>query len=90
MADGVPRLRPVDANLNAPVAGQMPKVTEIVRWSYQPGDRLIARVARATVTSEQAAEVAARIRAALQLPSSAPIAIATEEWTFEVVTEPDH
>lgn len=68
--------------------GQL-KITEIQRWEYRPGDRLIAHVDRDAISREQAIEVAGRLRTILHLPDDAPIAIAGRGWTFEVVSETD-
>jgi hypothetical protein len=68
------------------LAQKLPEVTEIIRWEYRPGDRLIARVSTGKVSPEQAVEIADRIRASFQLPGSAPIVVAGEDWSFEVLS----
>lgn len=68
---------------------ELPKVTEIIRWEYRPGDRLIARVNRDIISREEAHAIASRIRMQLHLPIDAPIVIAGGEWVFEVLSGDD-
>lgn len=63
---------------------ELPEIREIIRWTVEPGDRLIAIVNRDAVDGEQAAEVRARLRAVLQLPEDFPIAVTGREWSFIV------
>lgn len=67
----------------------LPEVTEITRWEYRPGDRLIAHTDEPLMSREQALEIAGEIRRRLRLPAHAPVIIAGKGWTFEVLSEVD-
>jgi hypothetical protein len=69
-----------------PVSG-LPGVTEIHRWTIQPGDRLIIRCDQ-PLTAEQAAGIRDKVRQRLQLPESFPLVVIGADITIEVAPGP--
>lgn len=61
------------------------QVTDVQRLALKGGDRLIARVDRAQMSTEEAAQVREMLRARLQLDESIQIVVVTREWSFTVV-----
>ena len=65
----------------------LPEVSEIRRWSIQPGDRLIVRC-EGHVTPAQAETLRVRMRVFLQLPDDFPLVIVDGGVTVEVASGP--
>ena len=65
------------------------KISEIIRWQVKPGDRLVVLCEQSYVSEDQVAEVKQRLRIALQLPEDFPIAVASREWSFSVLSDSD-
>lgn len=64
---------------------QLPAVTEIIRWHYQPGDRLIVRTDALQLDDEDAHLVREQVRHALKLPADIPVAIVSGHWQVSVI-----
>ena len=65
----------------------LPEVTEIRRWSIQPGDRLIIQCEQ-RITPQQAQTIRDRVRMFLQLPDDFPLVIVDGGVTVEVASGP--
>ena len=66
---------------------KLPEVTEIRRWSIQPGDRLIIRCSQ-RLTQAQAQEIREQVRVRLGLPDDFPLMVIGDDVTIEVAPIP--
>jgi hypothetical protein len=60
------------------------EITEIERWSPQPGDRLIVRARQPKITDQQAADIKRRVLAMLALPDDFPIMVTGSDVSVSV------
>jgi hypothetical protein len=62
----------------------LPEIAEVQRYRYEPGDRFIIKT-EWDISMQQAAELKDRLRAALRLDSSVPIAVLSNGTEVEIV-----
>lgn len=69
-----------------PEEPEIPRITEITRWSVKPGDKLIVHVSGlAGVGPGYAGEIASQVRAAFGLDESTGIVVVTPGMRVEVM-----
>ena len=65
----------------------MPEITEVQKFKYEPGDRFVLRFKGGFVTAEQAAEIAGKFRAGMQLPADAPVVVLDDSWDLTITND---
>lgn len=66
---------------------ELPEVTEVQRFRYQPGDRFIVKVPW-DVGPREAEEIRQRFRAVAQLPDDTPVVILPGDWELMIAAPP--
>lgn len=61
-------------------------ITEIERWSPQPGDRLIVRVGQLKTSRQQADDIKGLVLAMLALPGDFPILVVDQSISVSVAS----
>lgn len=68
----------------------LPEITEVQKFRYQPGDRFILRLREGMVSQQEAEDVKRRFLAALQLPEDTPIAVLSGDWDLTITSPEPH